>query len=129
MGSRASRQVFADIVREVQQAPAAPATPTGGVIDPSGTHWFPREQQISPGQALALASTGALVAWDPCGCSGYCGFEWFGAVEVATLVEAGAPEVRRTKRRRGGISEWSSENGKTLVVAENAVRWGRLIQG
>lgn len=43
------------------------------------------------------------------------------------MIVAGAPTVRRTKRHRGNLSEWTAEDGRVLVVAEEAVRWGDVI--
>ncbi len=129
MGKRAHRQTFADVVREVEETPTAPEPRTGGITDPNGTYWLPNKRQISPSQALALASAGASVAWDACGCGGYCGFTWFSPEQVARLVSAGTPTIRHTKRRRGNISEWASEDGRALVVAEDAVRWADLLDG
>ncbi len=127
MGKRAPRRTFAEVVREVEETPAAPEPRTGGMTDPAGTYWMPLKRQISPSHALALAAAGAPVAWDACGCGGYCGFTWFSQQQVARLVTAGAPTIRRTKRRRGNISEWASEDGRALVVAEDAVAWADLL--
>jgi hypothetical protein len=129
MGKRPPRQTFAEVVREVEEAPVTPEPRTGGITDPTGTHWMPINRQISPGHALALAAAGAPVAWDACGCRGYCGFTWFSEAQVAGLVRAGAPTIRHTKRRRGNLSEWGSEDGRALVVAEDAVRWADLLDG
>lgn len=128
VSERAPRQPFAEIVREVLQTPAKPEPRTGGITDPSGTYWRP-DTQISPTEALALAAGGASVAWDECGCGGYCGFRWFSTDEVTWLVAAGAPTVRRTKRRRGNLSRWAGDDSPLLVVAEDAVRWGDLLDG
>ena len=67
------------------------------------------------------------MAWDPYGCGGYCGFRWFNPDQVALLVSSGTPTVRHTKRRRGNHSQWTSGEGKALVVAEDAVRWADLL--
>lgn len=129
VSKRPHTQTFADIVREVEETPAPPTPDYSGVVDPSGTRWHRHLTEISPAQALRLAAEGASVAWDPCGCGGYCGFRWFGPEEVAHMIAAGTPTVRHTKKRHGNISQWASEDGAVLVVAEDAVHWGRGIDG
>ena len=129
MSKRPRTPTFAEIVREVEQAPPPRVDDRSGVVDRDGTRWHQTAGEISPGRAFQLAAEGAAVAWDPCGCGGYCGFDWFGADEVARLVAAGRPTVRDTKRHQGNLSEWASEDGRVLVVAEQAVRWGDLICG
>ena len=127
MTKRAHRRPFAEVVREVRETPSPPQATHGGIADPQGRHWVRNKQEISPGHALALAAAGAPVAWDACGCGGHCGFTWLAPDEVAQLVRAGTPVVRRTKRRHGNISEWATVDGQRLVVAEDAVRWGDLL--
>lgn len=72
---------------------------------------------------------GACVAWDRCGCGGYCGFDWFTAEDVARTVAAGTPKGKRTKRRKGNLSVWTDADGGVLVVAEDAVQRGDHIPG
>ena len=43
------------------------------------------------------------------------------------MLLAGTPKVRRTKRRQGNISEWINADGGVLVVLEDAVEWGGVI--
>jgi len=127
VSKRPTRQTFAEVVREVEATPVVPEPKTGGVTDPNGTYWTQDIGEISPSEALDLATSGAAVAWDPCGCGGYCGFTWFGPEDVQRLVRAGTPIVRHTKRRHSNISKWVSEAGRSLVIAEDAVRWGDLL--
>lgn len=98
-----------------------------GVTDPEGARWRRTTSSINPRQAHALAVQGARLAWDPCGCGGYCAFTWFDAADVARLVAAGPPRARRTKTRRANISEWVGDDGRSLVVAEDAIRWADLL--
>lgn len=127
MTKREPRWPFAEVVREVLDAPAPRQAETGGVRDPSGTYWVQSKEEISPDEALTSVSDGALVAYDPCGCGGSCGFRWFTPDELTRLLRSGAPVVRRTKRHRGNLSEWVSADGGVLVVAEDAVRWADLL--
>lgn len=98
-----------------------------GVGDAEGVRWVQTNDSISAGQAHALVEQGARGAWDPCGCGGYCGVTWFSPDQVSRLLAAGSPLVRSTKRRRGSLSEWATEDGRVLVVAEDAVRWADLM--
>lgn len=127
MSKKPDRQPFADVIREVRESPPAQEPVIGGTVDPEGTRWLPSHSSISASQAHALVEQGARVAWDPCGCGGYCGFTWFSSDETARLVAAGTPDVRQTKRRRGNISQWAADDGRLLVVAEDAVRWADLM--
>jgi len=122
-------KTFAEVVREVEQQPVVPARDYSGVVDPGGRRWHRHLAEISPARALELAKEGAPIAWDPCGCGGYCGFGWYAANDVARMVAAGTPNVRHTKRRRGNLSVWASDDGGILVVAEDAVQWGDVISG
>jgi hypothetical protein len=131
VSKRPKGKTFADVVRAVEQQPVVPESDYSGVVDPSGKRWHRDEAEVSPARALELAGDGASVAWDNCGCGGYCGFDWYTPEDVARMVAAGTPEVsRHTKRRRGGsLSVWTSGDRDVLVVAENAVRWGDVISG
>jgi len=122
------RKPFADVVQEIRDQPAPRAPEFGGVVDPSGVRWVPSKPSISATEAHGLAQAGAAVAWDPCGCGGHCGFTWFSVSEVARLVAAGTPTVRNTKRHQGNLSLWLSGQDRVLVVAEDAVRWGDLLE-
>ena len=127
MAREPDRETFAEMVREVRAQPVTREPRRGDVTDPEGTRWFPSTSSISEGQAHALVEGGARLAWDACGCGGYCGFRWFGPDETERLVAARTPTVRNTKRRRGNISRWTSDDGRVLVVAEVEVRWADLM--
>ena len=43
------------------------------------------------------------------------------------MVHSGTPKVSCTKRHKDNISTWA--DGGVLVVAENAVQWGGVIDG
>ena len=129
MSRQPKAKPFAEVVREVEQQPVATVRDYSGVVDPNGRRWHQHLAEISPARALELVKEGAPVAWDPCGCGGYCGFDWFAADDVARMVAAGTPTVRHTKRKRGNLSVWTSDDGGVLVVAEDAVQWGDAING
>lgn len=78
---------------------------------------------------VELAAGGARVAWDHCGCGGYCGFDWYSPEEEARMLAAGTPDVGHTKRRQGALSLWTNDAGGSLIVAVNCVRWGGVIDG
>jgi hypothetical protein len=134
MNRRPARQTFAEIVGEVESTPIPAAEPTGpglgrdGVFtDPVGRQYTCVAEDLSPGRALELATAGAVVVWDPCGCEGYCAYEWFSAEEVRDMVASGPPSIRNNRRHRGTISEWRSASGAVLLLAEEAVTWaGRM---
>jgi len=124
---------FADIVREAREAPPPPPPRTGPqlwtgrVQDKSGRIWTCVDDEITASRAFVLAADGAAVAWDPCGCGGYCGITWFGPDDVQRMVNAGPPIVARKKHRSGNLSEWATDDGQRLVVAENDVEWAGLL--
>lgn len=130
MARRSNSRSFADIVREVErgavETPSDTATPAGCLKAPDGPIWS-YVSNISAPRALALADSGAVVAWDPCGCGGYCGITWYTPDDVRRLVAAGPPRVKNNKRWNGRLSEWHEPAGGRLVLAEDAVIWGHLL--
>lgn len=140
MGRRQRRQSFADMVRAVEREladeaassePAAPAGPglrrDGTMTDAQGRVHTLARPSVSAGHAHAAAASGALVAWDPCGCGGGCGFRWLDREETAALVRSGPPRIRRGRRRLSNVSEWHAADGSVLLVAEDDVVWGDLL--
>jgi hypothetical protein len=122
------RQTFAEIVADVESSPPAPPPRPGRhldrMIDPSGVS-YGLVDDISPERALELARDGALVAWDPCGCGGGCGFEWYSPDDVQAMVASGRPTIRR-KHPVAGIDEWRSADDAVLLVVNECVTWGPL---
>lgn len=127
MSTRRQRKPFAEVVREVRESPSRPVPARNGVVGPDGRRWHLVAAELAPAEALARAAAGAAVAWDPCGCRGYCAFTWYTHREGERMVAAGEPVVRLSKRHNGGISEWATLDGQRLVVAEDAVTWGGLL--
>ena len=129
MGKRPPAKTFADIVRDAKENPEPPVADYTGAGDPQGRGWHEEAAEISPARALSLARSGAPVAWDSCGCGGYCGFEWFSPEEVSRMTEAGSPKLRAGKKHHGWLSEWATSDGDVLVVAVCEVQWGDVIRG
>jgi hypothetical protein len=123
-----SRKSFAEIVQEVENLPPVPPPKEGlyaeMVVDHQGRVYTRVEDKISADRALELASAGATVVWDSCGCGGGCGLDWFDANDVAAMVAAGVPDIGHRKRAQGFISHWRSDAGAELLLAERVVRWG-----
>lgn len=125
---------FREIVDAVKSSPSATSPepteagvhPGGTVLAPGGRRYVKAASDISSADAWVAATAGALVAWDPCGCGGYCGLAWFGEHDVAQMVASGRPDIRHTKRARGSISEYRSDGGRLLLLVEEDVRWGGL---
>lgn len=135
MAKRPERQTFADIVRDVESSPSEDAEPrTPGFydddvfVDAEGRRYELVDESVGASRAYDAAKGGARVVWDPCGCGGACGMEWFSDDQVARMVATGPPEIRKTKRKRGSISEWRDDQGQSLLIAEDAVRWGDLLE-
>ena len=125
---------FSEIVDAVKSSPqGVPPVPTepgvypdGIVLAPGGRRYVVAATDISPADAWADAAAGAIAAWDPCGCGGYCGLTWFDEADVAGMAAAGRPTIRRTKRAHGSISEYRSDDGRILLLVEGDVRWGEF---
>ena len=96
--SKRSRQttgpVFADIVEDFKAAPAPTRPPRGQLIGPDGRCFYSVERELDPITAVALVADGAIVAWDSCGCQGYCELLWFEDSDRAELIRPGPPELR-----------------------------------
>ncbi len=106
MAKRRSQQSFADIVREVQSAPEppeperAPGLYVDEFVDRDNRHYVLVNEDVSEDGAFEAAETGALVVWDPCGCGGHCGMQWFTADDVRRMTASGKPTISRTTSAR-----------------------------
>lgn len=96
-------------------------------IDQEGRKYALVQGEVSEDRAYEAAKAGATVVWDPCGCGGACGLDWYSREDVARMVAWGPPDIRSKRRRRGSISEWQSEDGHVLLLAEDSVRWADLL--
>jgi hypothetical protein len=126
---------FAEIVREVEATPSPdpPAARGAGflagnlIVDEAGTQFRCVHDEISPSRAVVLAIEGAQLVYDACGCQGGCGLDWY---DESVVRELGAKEPPRVKRKRhGNLSEFRSGDGAALILAEDAVEWGDLLEG
>lgn len=123
---------FSEIVDAVKSSPqVVPPEPTETGMYPDGTVLAPDVRRyrmaatdIPPDDAWAAAAAGAIAAWDPCGCGGYCGFTWFDEADVVGMAALGRPTIRRTKRAHGSISEYRSADGRILLLVGGDVGWG-----
>lgn len=130
---RRQRQTMAEIVDELRsQRPdsvvgmAEDATEVGGLVGPGGAVFVKVKHDLSPDQAVLAVAAGALVAWDPCGCGGYCGLDWLNAGRRQALMRAERPRIgRRPKKGQWGtVSLWRSVSEIELLLVEAYVRWG-----
>ncbi len=134
MGRRPQQQkTFADLVREVEtRVPDAPAALAPGLhgdeefVDQAGRRYRLTAPSVDQPTAQRAAAGGAVVVWDPCGCGGYCGYEWLDPAQVRHLSSA-LPQVRNTKRHRGCIALYTDEAGGELLLVEGSVIWGSTI--
>ncbi|GAA1997650.1 hypothetical protein JL107_10995 [Nakamurella flavida] len=131
MARRPRGATFAEIVRQVREAPAAVVVPVPLLRGPDGRAYFAiEEEEIDPDRALALVAAGALVAWDYCGGLGHgpCSpLDWFDARDRARMVAAGPPLLRDADAGRGHLVELCAPDGQALVLAMLDVRWGDLM--
>jgi len=93
-------------------------------VDPSGVTYRELTRDISGARVQGLVSRGALVAWDSCGCRGYCPVDWLDESQRAAVVAGPVPRVRPRDRPMASMSEWRAEDGSSLVVLAGPVRWG-----
>jgi len=134
MGKHQEHQSFAEMVEEVKTAPANlvaadDSRRSGGdtIVDPDGRRYLRVAREVSSSRAQELAANGAMVAWDRCGCGGFCGLTWYDRDAVARMVASGPPRIRHKKRKRGKISEWHAAHGTDLLLAEGSVCWSGLL--
>ncbi|ROS21803.1 hypothetical protein [Cellulomonas sp. PhB150] len=134
MGKQRRQPSFSEIVDAVKSSPqVVPPEPTEPGIYPDGTVLAPDRRRyvmattdISSDYARAAGAGGAIAAWDPCGCGGFCGLTWFDEADVARMAASGRPTIRRTKRAHGSISEYRSDDGRIVLLVEGDVRWGEF---
>lgn len=81
-----------------------------------GSAWFERVRgDLSLSRATELLQDGADVAIDPCGCGGFCGYDWIDAEGMARIRRIGGNRWRRVLRRTV-TDEWRAEDGRVLLL-------------
>ncbi|TKV60677.1 hypothetical protein FDO65_03010 [Nakamurella flava] len=127
-----SRPPFAAVVDGLRRRPPAPERDRRARLRaPDGRVFVEIDPDLIPDAAVDLVAGGASVAWDSCGCRGYCGIEWFDADDTAVLVRSGppvfVPASRKVPHAAGRLSAWHTDDGQVLVLASGEVRWGGLL--
>jgi hypothetical protein len=138
MGSKNTnhRPTFADIVAEVDATPSspvvvAPVEPgkySGSTLyDPDGHALVEAgSRELGPEELRAAVLDGARLAWDECGCGGYCNaIEW---PEREDLVREARRSAPRYQKNAGVHVRMLTGNGGDVVLAAGRVRWGDLLQ-
>lgn len=99
--------------------------------DPERVPYSLVDADLSSEGALALASRGARVVYDACGCGGAeCKLDWLSEAAVRDLARSGVgPEKHATKDGHADLEHWRSQSGQDLVVVAVEVSWGDRIQG
>jgi len=132
------RKSFVDIVADVKREAAAalPVQPPvgftieGDIVSPDGRR-FAGDLAVDIDESRAaevVAEPGTIVVYDPCGCGGYCGLDWFHGEQVDRLRAAGLPAVRgRRKHGSWRMTEWRSDDGVALLLIDGRVSWGGLL--
>lgn len=136
MGTKnAHRQTIKEIVADLEQAPASPPEPvliepgkySGDTLyDPDGHALVETaDDDLTPEQTRAAVLDGARLAWDDCGCGGYCNaIEWPAPTDLRREAERAAPRFRKNT---GAHVQRLAGNGGDVLLAVGGVRWGDLL--
>lgn len=124
----AQRAVEGSVQEKPPAATPAPRTPMRGLngdclLAPDGRTYRLADARLSPRRAYELVVAGAVVAFDDCGCDGFCGLAWADHDKLQRLVRHGPPRVRRKGKGFSSLEEWRTDSGDPLVVARGDVRW------
>jgi hypothetical protein len=123
------KPTFADIVSEVRATPAAAVDVTAGrfsragqFFDPEGMLLTKTRSAISPTESVELLATGALVAFEGCGCGGFtgCDVTW---LPPESLRQSGSPRFVTGFGSPTWIDVWTSDSS-TVVFLHGDVKWG-----
>jgi hypothetical protein len=99
-------------------------------ITPAQDHYRLVTAELLPGEAQKLASEGAYVVFDACGCGGdQCELDWVSAEDVCRMAAAGPPRLHPSHNGRADLEHWRSDDGKDLIVAAVEVSWADRIPG
>lgn len=126
---------FADVVARVKETPthkprARPGRHGNVWIDPEQRQYRLVTAELAPDEARKIASDGARVVFDACGCGGdQCELDWVGYEDVRRMAAAGPPRVHPSHNGRADLEHWRSDEGTDLVVAAVQVSWADRIHG
>ncbi len=109
------------------QIPLRTDIAAGVLVGPDGRVWERVADDVPADRALELVRRGAAVAWDGCGCAGYCGLDWLSAEDLARLAAGGIPRVSHKSIPWSGLSKWTTSADERLLLATGDVRWGRRL--
>lgn len=93
----------------------------GDLTDPDGRH-LERIGRITPKQASAAVSAGALLAFEGCGCGGYVGCQPTWLDEEARGALMGKPRFTKRYGAPTWIDLWRGD-GVEVVLAHGDVEW------
>jgi hypothetical protein len=86
--------------------------------------------EISPARAAASVRSGALLAFESCGCGGGagggCTIEWFDSADVIRESPSGEPAFVQRFGSPTWIDLWSGE-GRQVVFAHGDIEWGSIL--
>jgi hypothetical protein len=128
------RPTLREIVADLDASPAplepdqvVPGKYSGDTLyDPDGHALVEAgERALTPDEVRAAVQGGARLAWDDCGCGGYCNeITW---PEPSALADAAAAGSPRYGKNDGSHVRLLTGNGGDVVLAEGRVRWGDLL--
>lgn len=128
------RPTLREIVADLDASPVAadpddvvPGKYSGDTLyDPDGHALVEAgEHRLAPEETRAAVLAGARLAWDDCGCGGYCNeIVWPAPADLAGAAAQGAP---RYGKNDGAHARLLTGNGGDVVLAEGRVRWGDLL--
>lgn len=96
---------------------------------PDGVVYLPWTDRLSPAAAVAELRRGARVAYDQCGCGGYCDVKWLTPDELDELRSAPLPDLHPAKHGIARLEGWRSPAGEVLIAAVGDVSWGGVVGG
>ena len=101
----------------------------GEFFDPSGRALLLLHENVTPDLAHARVRSGALLAYEGCGCGGWtrCQPDWLSSDALSRLHSASAPEFVKGHRAPTWIDVWSSDLSQVVVYLHGDVRWGDVI--
>jgi hypothetical protein len=95
------------------------------IVSPEGVAFARVTSKLSGARATEAVRAGAQLAWDSCGCEGFCDLQW---IEPGRVSQVSSKQRMRESWRRGrpgAFSLWlSDDEAQDLVVATGDVVWG-----